>query len=165
MDRNYVEKFDATTLRQILAQAIRLKPDIVTKYLASEDALLLGIYQKNPPGRLLRRQWTYPVKVFPEFEVWSRFVKHENLTFELSNEQLLDIEPSKIGLLRTSSKYSFPCDNSVIRVDKHQVGNRRMGASLVAKDNLIFGVREMIDRFKSKHGYLDDEVLSREAWS
>ena len=53
--RNYVEKFDATTLRQILSQAIRLKPEIVTKYLQSEDALLLGIYFKNPPGRLLRR--------------------------------------------------------------------------------------------------------------
>ena len=54
-DRNFVEKFDATTLRQILSQAIRLKPEIVTKYLQSEDALLLGIYFKNPPGRLLRR--------------------------------------------------------------------------------------------------------------
>jgi hypothetical protein len=83
----------------------------------------------------------------------------------LSDEQLLDIDPAKIGVLRTNSKYSFPCDNSIIRVEKHQVGNRRMGASLVIKDNLVFGVREMLERFKDKLGYLDDEVLSREAWA
>lgn len=40
-----------------------------------------------------------------------------------------------------------------------------MGASLVIKDNLTFGVREMLDKFKYKQGYLQDEVLSREAWA
>jgi hypothetical protein len=40
-----------------------------------------------------------------------------------------------------------------------------MGASLVIKDNLTFGLREMLDKFKQKQGYLQDEVLSREAWA
>ena len=29
LDRNYVEKYDATTLRQVLAQALKYGPDIV----------------------------------------------------------------------------------------------------------------------------------------
>jgi len=34
---------------------MRYGPDIVHHYDTNEDALLLGIYHKNPPGRLLRR--------------------------------------------------------------------------------------------------------------
>lgn len=74
LDRNYMERFDATTLRQVLAQALKYKPDIVTHYDQREDALLLGVYYKNPPGRLLRRQTTYPLKVFPDFHTWRRFL-------------------------------------------------------------------------------------------
>lgn len=55
LDRNFVEKFDATTLRQQIGNVLRLKPDLCYQYYPNDDALLLGVYFKNPPGRLLRR--------------------------------------------------------------------------------------------------------------
>ena len=126
----------------------------------------MGIYFKNPPGRLLRRQWSYPIKVFPEYQVWRNFVKHadkEQLQFDIN--QLIDVDSSKVGLVRTNSKYCFPCDNSVIRIDKHVIGNRRFGSSLVVKDNFAFGIKENIEKFKNKAGFFEDEILSREAFA
>ena len=58
LDRNFVEKYDVTTLRQTITQMLRYQPDIAFNYYQSEDALLLAMYFKNPPGRLLRKQWT-----------------------------------------------------------------------------------------------------------
>lgn len=118
---------------------MRLSPDVNTSYFDKEDGLLLAINFKNPPGRLIRRQWTYPIKTLPELPEYRKFVKEQNL--ELPSK-LIDIGADKVGLLRMNSKYCFPCDNSVIRVDKCNVGSRRFGSSLVVKDNLVFGLRE-----------------------
>ena len=68
-------------------------------------------------------------------------------------------------MIRTNSKYCYPCDNSIIRIDKHYIGNRRLGTSLVVKDNLVFGIKESLDKFKSKSGFIEDEILNREAWA
>jgi len=84
-----------------------------------------------------------------------------NTTLDINN--LYDVDPSKVGLLRTNSKFYYPSDNSLIRVDKHIVGNRRLGSSMVVKDNLVFGVKESSEKFKGKKGLFEDEVLSREA--
>ncbi len=83
----------------------------------------------------------------------------------LDFKSLYDIESSKAGLLRTNSKYCFPCDNSIIRIDKHVIGGRRLGTSLVVKDNLAFGIRESTDKFKAKSGLTEESILSREAWA
>lgn len=77
----------------------------------------------------------------------------------------MDVDSSKVGLVRTNSKYCFPCDNSVIRIDKHVIGNRRFGSSLVVKDNFAFGIKENIEKFKTKAGFFEDEILSREAFA
>ena len=53
--RNCTEEMDASTFRQVLCNSIRLKADINTCYFDKDDALLLAINFKNPPGRLLRR--------------------------------------------------------------------------------------------------------------
>lgn len=53
--RNCTEEMDAETFRQVLTQCMRLNPDINTAYFDKEDALLLAVNFKNPPGRLLRR--------------------------------------------------------------------------------------------------------------
>ena len=79
LDRNYSEQFNAITFRQMLTQAIRLKADINTAYFDKEDALLLAINFKNPPGRLLRRQWTNPLRVLPELDAWRSHGKNEML--------------------------------------------------------------------------------------
>ena len=56
--RNFTEEMDPQTFRQVLVQAMRANPDINTKYFDKEDGLLMALNFKNPPGRLLRRQWT-----------------------------------------------------------------------------------------------------------
>jgi hypothetical protein len=61
---------------------------------------------------------------------------------------MLDIDQSKVGVLRINSKYCFPSDNSIIRIDKNQIGNRRIGTSLIMKDNLLFGIKEKPEVFK-----------------
>jgi len=57
LDRNYMEEFkDPETMRQVLSNLIlTLRPDVSMKYHEMEDALLVALFFKNPPGRLLRR--------------------------------------------------------------------------------------------------------------
>lgn len=81
------------------------------------------------------------------------------------NDNLLEIDSDKVGIIRTNSKYSYPSDNSLIRAEKVMIGGRRIGCSLVVKDNLVFGVRERHETFKHKHSIEQDELLrNREAW-
>ena len=121
---------------------MRLCPDVNTEYFDKEDALLLALNFKNPPGRLLRRQWTYPMKSMPDIATWRQFVKEEKCEMVLP---LLDIPSHKSGMLRVNQKFCFPCDNSVIRVDKSNVAGRRFGGSVILKDNLAFGIQENED--------------------
>jgi len=72
------------------------------------------------------------------FDDWRRFLKGK----DLANFKFLEMDQKRVGLLRENSKYCFPCDNSVIRVDKAFVGNRRIGKSIIFKDNLAFGIKE-----------------------
>ena len=142
LDRNYVEVYKNThCMRQILMDAMnKQRPEVATDYYEMDDGLLCSLFFKNPPGRLLRRQWTYPVKVFPDFSEWKRMVKDDSIP--VNNEEMLDIKKDKVGVIRTNTKYMFPSDNSMIRVDKHNVGQRRFGESMIIKDNYIFGITE-----------------------
>lgn len=135
-----------------------MNPDINTCYFDKLDGLLLAINYKNPPGRLLRRQWTYPIKTLPELPEFRRFVKEEKLEMAA---KLVDIGPEKCGVLRTNSKFCFPCDDSVIRVDKLNVGSRRFGQSLVVKDNFVFGLRETSVEVNEKV-FGQDELINME---
>lgn len=75
------------------------------------------------------------------------------------------MDPTKVGaVIRTNSKYSFPCDNSLIRAERHLIGNRRIGASFIAKDNLLFGIRERKEWFEGKSLEADDILRNREVW-
>lgn len=165
LDRNFVEKYDAQTLRQLIASSLRYQPDLAYQYYQSEDALLLSIYFKNPPGRLLRRQWTHELRTAPDFQTWRTFIKHDPQAVHFDGANLIDIDPAKVGVIRANTKYSYPCDNSLIRSEKHLIGGRRIGASLVVKDNLVFGVRERPESFAQKLSIEEDELLrNREAW-
>ena len=145
---------DPNTFRQVLVEAMRLCTDVNTVYFDKEDALLLALNFKNPPGRLLRRQWTHPIKTLPDIATWKKFYKQEQCAMKTP---FIDIPTYKAGLLRTNQKFCFPCDNSIIRVDKHYVGGRRFGASVIIKDNLVFGVRE--DETKVKEKVADEDEL------
>jgi hypothetical protein len=137
---------------------MRLNPDINTCYFDKEDALLLAINYRNPPGRLLRKQWTYPINTMLDYPEYRRFVAGESLSF---GEKVIDIDATKAGVMRTNSKFCFPCDNSVIRVDKYNVGSRRFGASLVVKDNMSFGIKERSTLVNDKV-FGQDELTSME---
>jgi len=121
---------------------------VVSEYYERLDGLLVALYFKNPPGRLLRKQWTHPVRTLPDFPEWREFIKQQGTPVEAG--RLLDIANDKVGVLRTNTKYSFPSDNSVIRVDKHFVGQRRMGESRIIKDNFCFGLTEKPSVFAKK---------------
>lgn len=165
LDRNFIEKYDQKTLRQQLAFLFRFQPDLAYTYYPNEDALLLSVYFKNPPGRLLRRQWSHPLKTTPDFNTWSTYIKGKaGVKFDPSDT--LDLDTNKVGVIRTNTKYSYPCDNSLIRVDKLLIGGRRLGTSLILKDNLTFGIRERSDNFTKKTSMEEDEILrNRELWS
>ena len=77
LDRNFVERYDQAALRQQLSYMMRYQPDMAFDYYPNEDALLIALYFKNPPGRLLRRQWSHPLRVLPDFNTCRTFVKHD----------------------------------------------------------------------------------------
>ena len=88
------------------------------------------------------------MRVFPDFPDWRSFVKETPSVLE--GDRLMEISNDKVGVLRVNTKFSFPSDNSVIRVDKSTVGQRRMGESKIIKDNFTFGVRERKEVFDQK---------------
>lgn len=92
---------------------------------------------KNPPGRLLRRQWTQPLHSVIDYHHWRQF--KDELTLP---KLALNIPQQNLSVIRQNSKYCFPCDNSVIRISKNYVGSRCFGSSLVVKDNFVFGIKE-----------------------
>lgn len=87
--------------------------------------------------------------MFPEFEQWRKFVKEGEIKL---SDFLYDIDSHKVGVIRTNSKFSYPSDNSIIKVEKNLLGNRRLGKSIIIKDNLVFGIRESEEKFKQKVG-------------
>ena len=164
LSRNYVEEYkNPETVRQILSTAINnYRPDILTEYFEMDDGLLVSIFYKNPPGRLLRRQWTHPIRVMPDFSEWKNFVKSEDIVID--KNRMLNISNDKVGVMRCNTKFSFPSDNSIIRIDRYNVGQRKMGESQIFKDNLMFGITERSDKFREKvEG--EDTLRNRDAKS
>ena len=162
LDRNFIEEYkDPNTMRQILTGALNsLRPDLITEYFEMDDGVLVSLFFKNPPGRLLRRQWTNPARVLPEFAEWRETMKENTIPIDLA--QILEIPAFKVGALRTNTKFSFPSDNSVIRVDKYQAGQKRMGECQIIKDNFIFGITERKDMFAFKADG-EDSLRNRDA--
>ena len=135
---------------------------MATDYYPMDDGLLVSIFFKNPPGRLLRRQWTNPVKVLPDFASWKKLIKEEGIP--VMSDQLLDIQNDRVGVIRQNTKFSYPSDNSMIRVDKYTIGQRRFGETQVIRDNLMFGITERRDVFRAKvEG--EDSLRNRDAKS
>lgn len=154
MNRNYQESYDASTFRQVLTQALRTGPDVNTCYYDKDDSLLLALNFKNPPGRLLRRQWTQKVESLPDFHSWLK--NKDQITVP---ETVFNIPAQNLSMVRQNQKFCYPCDNSVIRVCKNYVGSRRYGSSVIMKDNYIFGVKETRSQLDSKVS-MDDEILN-----
>lgn len=58
-NRNYVKILSKDAVKYELSKALLLSPHIATRYCSREDGLLISLYFKNPPGRILRNQWTF----------------------------------------------------------------------------------------------------------
>jgi len=165
LDRHFIEEYkDAHTMRQALSSAmLKLRADVATEYFEMEDGLLVSMFFKNPPGRLLRRQWTQPAKVFPDFAEWNSLLeKTSSKEDEDKLQEFLDIPAHKVGVLKSNTKFSFPSDNSIIRVDKYYAGQKRMGESQIIKDNFVFGLCERKEVYDNKVDG-EDELRNRDA--
>lgn len=92
--------------------------------------------------------------------MWRDWIKNGDNELK---EPLYDIEPHKVGDIRTRQKYSFPCDNSVIRVDKNFIAGRRSGSNVVCKDNFSFGIRER-DEVVNEKVAGDDTLKNMDSW-
>ena len=74
----------------MLDSTLVLEPDVITCHYTTKDktnerkdclnvvkegspSLLMALNFKNPPGRLLRRQWTHPLSGLPDFHYWRMF--------------------------------------------------------------------------------------------
>ena len=66
-NRNYVKLLSKDAVKYELSRALLLSPHIATQYCAREDGLLVSLYFKNPPGRILRNQWTFNFNEIKEF--------------------------------------------------------------------------------------------------
>jgi len=65
------------------------------------------------------------------------------LVDELVPKSLLAIDDAKVGAIREESSLFYPNDNSIIKVDHWQVGGVSSKKSVIYKDNLTFGLRQV----------------------
>lgn len=171
MDRIFLESYDLETFQQLLNDMLILEPDVLTCYLDPKPAahkkdclsliknnttMIMALNFKNPPGRILRRQWTQPLVSVPDYLHYRMF--KDQLTFPKIQ---LNIPQSNLSLLRQNSKYCYPCDNSVIRINRNFVGARCFGSSRIIKDNFTFGIKELGSHVGSKVP-MEDQILNFE---
>lgn len=81
------------------------------------------MYYKNPPGRILRKQWSAEWKVFPNIENWINHFK-ESKDGNLTNNLFYDVDYQLIGDINERTKYMFPNDNSLILGTKFTLAGR-----------------------------------------
>lgn len=68
----------------------------------------------------MRRQWTAQVKSLLDFNQWKQEIKEAQTSLDevQMEKKFYKIDGEKAGIIRENLKYGFPCDNSIIRVDK-----------------------------------------------
>jgi hypothetical protein len=153
-DRQFVIEMQRDTVLNSLASDLLLHPDLATHFDPINNSLLLALYFKNPPGRIIRKQWTYESRNFPELESFIRMGVKPSL-----EKTFLDIDGSKFGEIKHNEKSMLPSDDSVIHTSKIKFGNRSVGRSYVVKDNLTFGIREQKGKEHFGEDLLDSQYL------
>lgn len=89
----------------------------MSKYNAKDDNLYVGMYFKNPPGRIFRKKWNAEWKVLPNLENWINFFKNNENNYK--NEVYYDIDYEIIGNFHERVKYLYPSDdNSIVYGNK-----------------------------------------------
>jgi len=142
-DRIYEERLNPNVLKQRLYHALLYEPHIQAKYYEQEDALLLALYFRNPPGRILRKQWTCPWRVLPNLENWINHFRNNDRNF--TNEFFYDIDYHVVENLHERIKLMYPNDQSVIMCSQFKVGDQSYNHYRILKENLTFGIRNSIN--------------------
>jgi hypothetical protein len=143
-DRKYEEKLTTPVLVQTLSKALLFDPDVLAHYYARTDSLLLALFFKTPPGRILRRQWTSGWRVIPNF---SQFLTYFKNSFPHGNE-FYDVDEEKVGLIRERTKLMFPADNSVIKSVEYSIGPKLPDEKFLEKD---YSIRHRTLVYKDAH--------------
>ena len=143
-DRIYEERYAKNTLSQSIFKTTLLEPEMSTKYYDKEDALLVSLYFRNPPGRILRKKWTADWRVIPNLENWINFFKPEERNYK--NDFYYDIDYQIIDHIYEKVKLMYPDDDSVIICPKYQIGNEIHYHYKVYKENVIFGIRNPVEK-------------------
>jgi hypothetical protein len=150
-NRCYLKNMNPDTMKYELSRYMCLNPTLSTKYYDKEDGLLVGLYFKNPPGRIIRNQWCYN---FANNTEYRDFISSLGKSYFLNiidgeNRDFFDIGGNddlkyfnKKTTIKCNEKTMHPSDKSVIKTVKCEIGNKIIGRSTVIKDNFIFGIRE-----------------------
>lgn len=77
-DRNYVKPYSKDGMKYLFSRAMILNPDIATEYCAREDGLLCSIYYRNPPGRIIRNQWSVKPSEITDFRGFLKSILGDN---------------------------------------------------------------------------------------
>jgi hypothetical protein len=72
-NRSYLKKYTSDALKYVLTRYLMLNPNIATHYYDNEDGLLVSLYFRNPPGRILRNQWTFNFENSSNFRLFQTF--------------------------------------------------------------------------------------------
>ncbi len=66
-DRNYCRALSQDAMKYEISRYMLLNPNIATQYCKREDGLFVSMYFKNPPGRIMRNQWSHTFSNNTEF--------------------------------------------------------------------------------------------------
>ena len=143
-DRSYEEQLNFNLLLQVLNREMLFDPEVKSKYISDKNTLLLAVFHKTPPGRILRKAWRAPLKIVPSFH---HFLHLKDKPIK----ELLDVSSSKAGIAYERVKCMFPGDNSVIKVCEYTTGPKVANSeqfnfpkfnSTIYKEGVLFGIKE-----------------------
>ena len=148
-DRQYEECFSKVDFSQVFLQMKMYDPEILTEYIERTDSLLVAVLFRTPPGRIIRKAWKSPWKVFPSFS------QYLNIFEKSEFEQFYNIDPSLVGCIKERTKIMYPADNSVIKMIEYQIAGKNSEFTenpffprfrpIVYKDDWYFGIRTSVN--------------------
>jgi hypothetical protein len=116
LERSIEEKFSKRILIQILSDILIWEPDMITKYFARDDSLLLGIYQRMPNDKSYNKQWKSSYKSMPDFQNWlDHFSKDSKIP-------LYDIDDNRVGNIKEFIQNLTPSNGGLMRIKRINVG-------------------------------------------
>ena len=133
-NRVYEERLDADCLRQALNESFLLDSHTLTHYDEDYDRLYLIVVFKNPPGRILRRQWFYEDKIVPNLQY---FYKMKEVS---DKKTYYDEDCLKLGNISEKTKYLYPNDLSLIIQRKLQYGETQINSNVFFNTSHTMGI-------------------------